>query len=52
MARGATFAGGEQERTFGPGWWLKPGLKVTLQSRLELLAVTKLLIPVDGSNQD
>ena len=52
MARGVDFAGGEQEGTFSPGSWFKPGLKVTLQSWLELPAMTKPLIPVGGSNQD
>ena len=41
-----------QEGTFSPGSWFKPGLKVTLQSRFELPAVTKPLIPVGGSNRD
>ena len=41
-----------QTGDFSPGWQLKPGLKVTLQSQLELPAMTKPLIPIGGSNQD
>jgi len=49
-ARATAFAGGEQEGTFSPDWWLKPRLKVTFQSQLELPAVTKSLILAGGSN--
>jgi hypothetical protein len=52
MAKGAAFVGGEQEGTFIPGLWFKPGLKVTFQSRLELPAMTKPLILFGGSNRD
>ena len=38
--------------TFSPGWWLQPGLKVDLYSRLVAPTGSKALVPASGVAQD